>query len=156
MSLNTAINVAPTLDIRRPEAARRLARGAAFLCALAAISVLFAGCGRIQQTPAAAQDGYTVTMVAQPSTPVVGDGTLVVTLRNPAGKPVTGAGLQIEGNMSHAGMQPSFGKVTGEDAGQYTVAIPWTMGGDWYVDIKATLADGRVIARRFPIAVHAK
>jgi len=36
------------------------------------------------------------------------------------------------------------------------VAIPWTMGGDWYVDIEATLADGRVIARRFPISIHAK
>jgi len=156
MSLNTAINVAPTPDIRRPKAARRLARGAAFLCALAAISVLVAGCGRIQQTPTAAQDGYTMTMFAQPSTPVVGDGTLVVTLRDPAGNPVSGARLQVEGNMSHAGMKPSFGKVTGEDAGRYTVAIPWTMGGDWYVDIKATLADGRVIARRFPIAVHEK
>ncbi|MCU0501107.1 MAG: FixH family protein [Anaerolineae bacterium] len=156
MSLNTAIDVAPTLDIRRPEAARRLARWAAFLCALAVLSVLCAGCGRIQQTPAAAQDGYTVTLVAQPATPVVGDGTLVVTLRDPAGQPVSGARLQVEGNMSHAGMKPSFGKIRGEDAGQYTVAIPWTMGGDWYVDIKATLSDGRVIARRFPIAVHAK
>jgi hypothetical protein len=97
-----------------------------------------------------------MTMVAQPSEPGVGDGTLVVALRDPAGNPVTGAGLQVEGNMSHAGMKPSFGKVTGEDAGQYIVAIPWTMGGDWYVDIKATLADGRVIARRFPITIHAK
>ena len=97
-----------------------------------------------------------MTLVAQPSQLGVGDGTLVVTLRDPAGNSVTGAGLQVEGNMSHAGMKPSFGKVTGEDAGQYTVAIPWTMGGDWYVDIKATLADGRVIARRFPISIHAK
>jgi len=156
MSLFTAINVAPTLDIRRLKAARRLARWVAFLCVLSVISVLLAGCGRIQQTIPAPNDGYTMMLVAQPSTPVVGDGTLVVTLRDPAGKPVTGAGLQIEGNMSHAGMKPSFGKVAGEDAGQYTVAIPWTMGGDWYVDIKATLADGRVIARRFPISIHAK
>jgi hypothetical protein len=157
-----AINVAPIVDIRRPKAARRLARWAAFLCALAAASalaavgVLSAGCGRIQQTTTTPQDGFIMTMDAQPSPPGVGDGTLVVTLRDPAGTPVTGARLQIEGNMSHAGMQPSFGKVTGEDAGQYTIAIPWTMGGDWYVDIKATLADGRVIARRFPITIHAK
>jgi hypothetical protein len=97
-----------------------------------------------------------MTMVAQPSQPGVGDGILVVTLSDPAGKPVTGAGLQIEGNMSHAGMMPSFGKVTGEDAGQYTAAIKWTMGGDWFVDIKATLADGRVIARRFPVTIYAR
>ena len=95
-------------------------------------------------------------MVTQPATPVVGDGALVVTISDPDGKPVTGARLLIEGNMSHAGMQPSFGKVTGEEAGRYAVTIPWTMGGDWYVDVKATLADDRVIARRFPITVHAK
>jgi len=156
MSLFTAINVAPTPEIRRPKAARRLARWAAFLWVVAAVSVLSAGCGRIQQTTPTPNDGYTMTMTAQPSQPGIGDGTLVVTLRDPAGNPVTGTGLQVEGNMSHAGMKPSFGKVTGEDAGQYTVAIPWTMGGDWYVDIKATLVDGRVIARRFPISIHAK
>ena len=97
-----------------------------------------------------------MTMVAQPSEPGVGDGILVVTLRDPAGNPVTGAELQVEGNMSHAGMKPSSGKVTGEEDGQYTVAIQWTMGGDWYVDIKATLAEGRVIARRFQITIHAQ
>jgi hypothetical protein len=118
--------------------------------------LLPAGCGRIQQTIPAPQDGYTMTMIAQPSQPGVGDGILLVTLSDPAGKPVTGAGLQIEGNMSHAGMKPSFGHVTGEDAGQYTAAIEWTMGGDWFVDIKATLTDGRVIARRFPITIYAR
>ena len=156
MSPNTASNVAPTLDIRRPKAARRLARGAAFLCALAAISVLFAGCGRIQQTPAAAQDGYTVTMVAQPSTPVIGDGTLVVTLRDPAGKPVTGAGLQIEGNMSHAGMTPVMADGASGKDGVYRVPLTWTMAGDWYVDVKFTLPDGQKITRRFPLQVLAK
>ena len=105
--------------------------------------MLASGCGRIQQSTTAPQDGFTISMVTQPSTPVVGDGALVVTISDSNGKPVTGARLLIEGNMSHAGMQPSFGTVTGEEAGQYAVAIPWTMGGDWYVDIKATLADDR-------------
>jgi hypothetical protein len=58
--------------------------------------------------------------------------------------------------MSHAGMTPSFGRVVSEQAGEYAIAIPWTMAGDWYVDVKATLADGRVIARRFPISVYPK
>jgi|OpeIllAssembly_1097287.scaffolds.fasta_scaffold1172917_1 hypothetical protein len=156
MFLFMAINVAPIAKHRRPKAARRLTRRVAFLCVLAAVSVLSASCGRIRQTPTAPQDGYTMTMVVQPSQPRVGDGTLVVTLRDPDDRPVAGAGLQVEGNMSHAGMKPSFGTVTAEDAGQYTVAIQWTMAGDWYVDIKAALADGRVIARRFPIIVHAQ
>jgi hypothetical protein len=157
-----AINVAPIVDIRRSKAARRLARWAVLLCPLAAasvlvaVSVLTAGCGRIQQSTTAPQDGFMISIVTLPPTPVLGDGALVVTISDPDGKPVTGARLLIEGNMSHAGMQPSFGKVTEEEAGRYAVAIPWTMGGDWYVDVKATLADGRVIARRFPITVYAK
>ncbi len=116
--------------------------------------LLVAGCGRVQpaMTP---QDGFAMTMTAQPSPPTVGDGQLIVTLHGQDGQPVSDARLEVEGNMSHAGMKPSFGTVTAAADGQYRVAIRWTMGGDWYVDIKATLADGRVIARRFPITVYA-
>jgi len=116
---------------------------------------LMAGCGRMQPT-GAPQDGFSLTMAAQPSPPVVGDGQLIVTLHDPDGRPVSDARLQVEGNMNHAGMKPSFGVITAAADGQYTVAIRWTMGGDWYVDIKATLADGRVIARRLPITVHVR
>jgi hypothetical protein len=126
------------------------------LSAVVILLLAVAGCGRIRSAGTAPQDGFSVTMTAQPAPPMVGDSQLVVTLHDPAGKPVTGARLEIEGNMNHAGMKPSFGKVTAAETGQYMVAIQWTMGGDWTVDIKATLADGRVIARRFPITVHAK
>ncbi|MGC8780659.1 MAG: FixH family protein [Anaerolineae bacterium] len=115
-----------------------------------------AGCGRMQTGGAPPQDGFAMTMAAQPSPPAVGDGQLIVTLADPAGKPVADARLEVEGNMSHAGMKPSFGTVTAAADGRYTIAIQWTMAGDWYVDIRATLADGRVIARRFPITVHAR
>lgn len=118
--------------------------------------VVVAGCGRMQAGNMPAQDGFAMTIVAQPAPPVVGDGQLIVTLADPTGKPVTDARLEVEGNMSHAGMKPSFGTVTAAADGQYTVAIRWTMAGDWYVDIKARLADGRVIARRFPITVHGR
>lgn len=97
-----------------------------------------------------------MTLDVQPSPPVVGDGQLVVTLTDPAGRPVADARLTVEGNMSHAGMKPSFGTVTAAADGRYTVAIQWTMAGDWYVDIKATLSDGRVIGRRFPMTVYAR
>jgi hypothetical protein len=127
-----------------------------FLLVAAVLLALSAGCGRMQASGGAPQDGFAVTLTAQPAIPVVGEGTLLVGLRDPAGQPVTDARLHVEGNMSHAGMQPAFGKVTAAAEGQYTIAIPWTMAGDWYVDITATLTDGRVIARRFPIAVHVK
>jgi len=110
----------------------------------------------MQTAATPAQDGFVMTLAAQPSPPVVGDGQLIVTLADPAGKPVADARLAVEGNMSHAGMKPSFGAVTAAADGRYTVAIQWTMAGDWYVDIKATLSDGRVIGRRFPITVYAR
>lgn len=110
----------------------------------------------MQGSAAPPQDGYTMTMTVQPAQPVIGEGRLIVTLTDPAGAPVADAQLAVEGNMSHAGMKPSFGAVTAAADGQYTVAIQWTMAGDWYVDIKATLADGRVIGRRFPLTVHVK
>ncbi len=109
----------------------------------------------MQPGTTAPQDGFTVTLAVQPSRPVVGEGTLVIAIHDPDGNAVDGAQLTIEGNMSHAGMTPSFGTaVVAGEGGQYTVSIPWTMAGDWYVDVKATLADGRVIARRFPITVN--
>lgn len=129
--------------------------GLRYICVMVLL-VVVAGCGRMQASNMPAQDGFAMSMVAQPSPPVVGDGQLIVTIADPTGKPVTDARLEVEGNMSHAGMKPSFGTVTAAADGQYTVAIRWTMAGDWYVDIKATLADGRVIARRFPITVHGR
>lgn len=126
------------------------------LLVAAVLLALSAGCGRMQPAGGAPQDGFAMTLAAQPSPPVVGAGTLIVSLRDPAGQPVADARLQVEGNMNHAGMKPSIGKVTAAEEGQYTIALPWTMAGDWYVDIKATLTDGRVISRRFPIAVHVR
>ncbi len=149
-------DVSPMKALQLPSARRGSFRANCFLALALALLCSAAGCGRVQQGVTTPQDGYTVTLSAQPSAPAVGDGMLLVTLRDPDGKPVTGARLQVEGNMSHAGMQPSFGKVVSEEAGQYTVAIAWTMGGDWSVDVRATLADGRVVTRRFPLTVRAR
>lgn len=120
------------------------------------VGLIGAGCGRMQAVATPVQDGFVMTLDAQPSPPVVGDGQLVVTLTDPVGRPVADARLTVEGNMSHAGMKPSFGTVTAAADGRYTIAIQWTMAGDWYVDIKATLADGRVIGRRFPMTVYVR
>lgn len=135
---------------------RAQAIGLRYMCFIVLALIVMAGCGRMQAGNMPAQDGFAMSMVAQPSPPVVGDGQLIVTIADPTGKPVTDARLEVEGNMSHAGMKPSFGTVTAAADGQYAIAIRWTMAGDWYVDIKATLADGRVIARRFPITVHGR
>jgi hypothetical protein len=123
------------------------------LAALAAFLVGLTGCGRMQQSTPVANDGLTITMITEPAAPVMGDGVVVLTVKDAAGRPVEGAKIEIEGNMSHAGMKPSFGKAEGGLAGVYRVPIQWTMAGDWYVDVKLTLADGKMATRRFPTTV---
>lgn len=126
------------------------------LCVCVALAVSAAGCGRMQGAGGTSQDGFAVNMTVQPAQPTVGDGALIISIRDEAGRPVEGAQLTVEGNMSHAGMKPSFGRVTGGGDGQYAVAITWTMAGDWYVDIRAMLADGRLISRRLPVSIDAR
>ena len=62
----------------------------------------------------------------------------------------------IEANMSHAGMMPVMADSAAGKDGVYRVPLNWTMGGDWYVDVKFTLPDGQTITRRFPVHVLAQ
>jgi hypothetical protein len=123
------------------------------MIAVALLLVLLSGCGRIQRTDSAPADAYVVSMVTEPSPPAVGPGTVIVTLTDPAGRPVDGARLEVEANMSHAGMVSVLASTAESHSGVYRVPLQWTMAGDWIVDLKFTLPDGTRVARRFPISV---
>jgi hypothetical protein len=114
---------------------------------------VLSGCGRMQRADGATSDSYGVTMVVEPSPPAVGSSTLVVTLNDPGGQPVDGARLEVEANMSHAGMVPVLASAEASQAGLYRVPLRWTMAGDWTVDLAFTLADGSRVVRRFPVSV---
>jgi hypothetical protein len=116
--------------------------------------VLLAGCGRVQRTNSAPVDAYVVSMTIEPSPPAVGPGTVVATLTDPEGRPVDGARLEVEANMSHAGMVPVLADTAESHAGAYRVPLQWTMAGDWSVDLKFTLPDGARVVRRFPVSVQ--
>lgn len=113
---------------------------------------LFAGCGRAQNSPET-EDNFTVTFATEPMAPAVGEGVVLLTLADPAGQPVSDAVVAIEANMSHAGMAPVNASASGGQGGVYRVPLRWTMAGDWYVDVRFTLADGQVIGRRFPVNI---
>jgi hypothetical protein len=108
----------------------------------------------MQQAAPATDDGYRVTMTGQPSPPTVGPGILTFTLQDSSGRPVEGATVTVEGNMSHAGMIPVTGVMQSASGGEYRAALEWTMAGDWFVDVAFGLADGTTVARRFPVAVR--
>lgn len=77
--------------------------------------------------------------------PRVGDSVCTVHLRRAGGEPLTGATLEVEGNMNHAGMVPVFGTAEEVEPGLYEAPIEFTMGGDWFFIVSGELANGRQI-----------
>ena len=56
--------------------------------------------------------------------------------------PVRGAGIALEGDMSHPGMAPVFGEARETEPGRYTGHLSFYMAGDWTILLHVTLANG--------------
>lgn len=109
--------------------------------------LFLAGCG---QRPAA-QDGVSVEHEVTPRPPRVGAARIALRVTDAAGRPLSGARVRLEGNMSHAGMRPVFGEARESGPGRYESALEFTMGGDWVILVRLTLPDGREIERQFDV-----
>jgi hypothetical protein len=68
-----------------------------------------------------------------------------------SGRPLTGARIKVEGNMTHAGMVPAFADATETDPGRYRANLELSMAGDWFVVVHLTLPDGSKVDRQFEI-----
>lgn len=87
-----------------------------------------------------------------PSPPRVGANTVNLKLTDFASsRPVSGARIRLEGNMTHAGMTPIFAGATEVEPGRYQATLELTMGGDWVVLIHAALPDGRQVERQVDV-----
>jgi hypothetical protein len=64
------------------------------------------------------------------------------------GRPLRGAAVRLEGNMSHAGMRPVFGTAREVAPGTYEAPLELTMGGDWFLLIDAKLPEGGTLRRQ--------
>jgi hypothetical protein len=83
-----------------------------------------------------------------------GEATLQIQINDAEGNPVSDATLDVRGDMTHAGMIPVIREdIRGNEEGVYTVPFEWTMGGDWIVDVTATLPDGRATTERFEFRI---
>ena len=60
-----------------------------------------------------------------------------------ADKPVSGAQVSLEGDMTHAGMAPVFADAHEVAPGQYQGNLTLNMPGDWVLLLHITLPDGR-------------
>jgi hypothetical protein len=77
--------------------------------------------------------------------------TLTVDLRDAAGEPITGATVEVEGNMNHAGMVPVLSEAQEVSPGHYQADLEFTMGGDWFILVRAQLPDGRSLERQVDV-----
>jgi hypothetical protein len=87
-------------------------------------------------------------MVVSPEPAQIGPSTVTVTLMDANGVLIENADLELEANMSHAGMVPVFASAREVAPGRYEAPLEFTMGGDWFILVRSELPDGRSLERR--------
>ena len=86
-----------------------------------------------------------------PQLPRVGQVEIRLRVTDASRKPLTGAQIKLEGNMSHAGMSPVFVDTLEVAPGEYRANMNLSMAGDWIVLVHLTLRDGATLERQFEI-----
>jgi hypothetical protein len=71
----------------------------------------------------------------------IGLNTVTCKLSGEAQKPVSGARISLEADMTHAGMSPTFGEAKETSPGTYFGVIDLNMRGDWVVMVHVVMAD---------------
>lgn len=127
---------------------RRAAHVGLCLLALPCVAAFFAtGCSRpIDSSPA-----VTVEHKISPEPPQVGPVTVLLKLADPAAKPISGARITLEADMSHAGMAPVFEEASETEPGQYQARLKFAMAGDWVILLHVRLPGGRSLERQFNV-----
>jgi YtkA-like len=105
------------------------------------------GCNETGETPPDIVFEYKIA----PEPPRTGLATITLKLADSAGKPINGARISLEGNMSHAGMRPVFSDARELEAGRYEAPLEFTMSGDWIILVHLTLPDGRKLQREIAV-----
>jgi hypothetical protein len=87
-----------------------------------------------------------------PAPPTAGPIRLSLSLTDrKTGRPIQGAEVRLEGNMSHPGMEPLFATAREVSPGRYEAGMELTMGGDWVLLMDARLRDGRTAHRELAL-----
>jgi hypothetical protein len=90
-------------------------------------------------------------LVIDPDPPQIGPAIVEVSLYDVEGQIITGAQVALEGNMSHAGMVPVLAPAAETWPGVYRADLEFTMGGDWFILVRAKLPDGRSMERKVDV-----
>lgn len=126
-----------------------------FALLLLIMTLMLSSCGRIQNPQFTGEaDGENIPAdvtleveLASQDALQMGQATDIEILLEQDGQPVEGATIDIEGNMTHAGMEPVLIEAQERAPGKYQATLDWTMGGEWIVTVRATLPDGQTAER---------
>ncbi len=92
-----------------------------------------------------------VVLAIEPEPARIGLATITVSLSDAGGQPISGAMVGLEGNMNHAGMVPVSAWAQEVAGGKYQADLEFTMGGDWFILVRADLPDGRSLERKVDV-----
>lgn len=134
-------------EIRAPADERRAAVAVGMISLMLALfgMILTVGCSRPVEPAAVIEHEIT------PQPLKVGFSTITLRLTDAAGRPINGAGVKLEGTMTHPGMRPVFSEAVETGPGRYRSSIEFTMGGDWVIIVYVTLPDGRRLERQLDV-----
>ncbi|MDZ7691412.1 MAG: FixH family protein [Balneolaceae bacterium] len=104
------------------------------------------------QSSGESDTGITLDWSIEPNPPKVGHATINIALQDSTDTPIKGAKIQLEGNMSHPGMKPVLAEAKEVKPGHYSAKMEFSMSGDWFILVNATLPDERVIERQINIS----
>lgn len=106
-----------------------------------------AGCFR----PAEPPDLVTIEHEISPAPARVGVATITFKLADANSRPITGARIAVEADMSHAGMSPAFAQAQEEQPGRYEAHLNFKMAGDWVILLHVTLPGGKKLERQIEV-----
>jgi hypothetical protein len=111
------------------------------LCLLAQLPL--SGCSKSNQQSSDIDFQYE----SQPNPPHIGSNIITVKLSNKDGSALSNARVTLEGDMSHPGMSPAIVEMREVSAGTFRGDLDLAMRGDWILEFRIVLADGRRVER---------
>jgi YtkA-like len=113
-----------------------------------ATALLLVGCS----SPTDTLSLITVEHTVSPDPPRVGASTIILKLTDRGAKPVSGATIKLEADMSHPGMAPVFAAASEMGPGLYQADLKFAMAGDWVVLLHVRMPGGQTLEHQFKIS----
>ncbi|HEY0796030.1 MAG TPA: FixH family protein, partial [Acidisarcina sp.] len=98
-----------------------------------------------------AASDLTAEVQVSPQPPVTAASTVSIQLGDLGTKPVSGAVVTVEADMTHPGMAPIFSTAVEKSSGKYEAPITFTMRGDWILLVHIKTATGQTLERQIDV-----